>query len=225
MAQAAARKDQEQNRDLLKLKLMFPDLWKAKVRAARIDPLNLAPNFPGLPSLGHRKAFISQFIQSLKQYVKIEENVPILWLTYDRFLAHCQYVEGKSETWAKAKWLEFRSNPDIVTVGEGDDLEIPVRGIRSTVGTRGREWSRAVQGVGDLNDQSEADAAMKRLALLGSNASLSQAEFGGMGDVFRTGAAASSSSLEACARNFGQGSEQMGVPQSSIVIPPTHFRS
>ena len=78
--------------------------------------------------------------------------MPILWLTYDRFLAQRQYVEGKSETWAKAKWLEFRSNPDIVTVGEGDDLEIPVRGIRSTVGTRGREWSRALQGVGDLNE-------------------------------------------------------------------------
>ena len=101
---------------------MFPDLWKAKVRAARIDPLNLSPNFPGHPSLAHRKALICQFIQSLQQHVNIEENVPILWLAHGRFLAHCQYVEGKSETWAKAKLLEFRSNPDIVTVGEGGDL-------------------------------------------------------------------------------------------------------
>ena len=178
VSQATARKDPEQNRDLQKLKLMFPHLWKLKVRSSRICPLNEIGTMPGVIDLASRRLAQASFLQDLKQYVKIEDRTPVLWLTYDRFMSHMKYVEGKTVEWAIAKWKEIKDNADIPKAGEGDDLEVPWRGIRSTEGVRGREISRAIQNSAALDNEEAAQGAIRRVATLGAQASLSQAEFG-----------------------------------------------
>ena len=138
-------------------------------------------------------------------------------------MPHMKLVEGKSVEWAIAKWKEIKDNADIPKAGEGDDLEVPWRGIRSTEGVRGREISRAIQNSAELENEEAAQAAVRRLASLGSQSSLSQAEFGGFGDVFRSGAAGSSGNLDAAMRNFGVGNDLMSIPQPSLIIPTSAF--
>ena len=92
VSQATARKDPEQNRDLQKLKLMFPHLWKFQGAQQPNLSLNELGSMPGVIDLASRRLARASFLQGLKQYVKIEDRAPVVWLTYDRFMSHMKYV-------------------------------------------------------------------------------------------------------------------------------------
>ncbi len=188
--ECAAKKDAAFRKQISDMRTNNPVEWKAKVRALRIRP---DAGSEGVESRFDRRAAVAHFAQSMRQFLCVRDDIPLLWLSRPRFLCHQKNVEGLTDDEAKTRWTQALQDPDVAKRGQGEQAEVAVRGIPQTVGSRGREYNRAVHS-GELITSADAEQdAFARMTAVGNNRTLTDQDMLGVGgELFRTGASASS---------------------------------
>lgn len=214
----AVRDDPEEKKALAAMKKFNPDMWRARVRAMRISMTG------PVQTTADRHRAIATFRQELRQFVTVEEEVPILWLNQGRFIAHYKTVENYSEAAAQARWEEDLSNPDVQRRGQGKGLELGVLGVCQSKMRRGRTYERSVRHEAELQTQTAAEQATRRVLSVGNGPAGSQAELGGLTDAFRVGAASAPPTVDA---SLGWGQAAIGpetaAASTATVVPADHF--
>ena len=115
--QGQCRKDPNLNMYLATLKRGSQDLWKHNVRAARIRS---NPSEEGCERIKERSAIVAMLRSTLKQFVQVEDQRPILWLSKLRYIKYAKLSEGFDDERAKLKWEEDVANPDVERQGVGE---------------------------------------------------------------------------------------------------------
>jgi hypothetical protein len=158
---------------------------------------------------------------TLKQYVQVEDQRPILWLSKLRYIPYFKLSEGFDDERAKLKWEEDVANPDVERQGVGDSLELVVRGIPTPLWIRGRELARAHETRSMLDSTASTYASLRKLTTLGSGPAAKQGDFAGLGAVFRIGASSSASPMEASVRLNNP--PVLQPPSMLAVVPSDRF--
>ena len=182
LAQVQRRKGPGAKKAMGEMKTASPEMWKLKARSARV---RASPNEPGIGDILARRQQVASFTSAMRQYVAIEHQVPIMWLTRQRYISRYMNTERMPEPGAIEEWQTDLDNPGVMKQGAGGSLGIAVRGIPVAVGLRGRESSWTITHTGSLPSAQAGATAAKRMASLSHAGSLASSEFAGLGDVYK----------------------------------------
>ena len=176
---------------LAKVRKEEPSRWFAMVRNCRIRS---SPEELGVDSTLARKWWICESKTRFVQYVGINNESEIKWLSERRYIAHQVFVEGiqgatllEKETNALLKWAEDIKRTEATRTGPDGQIELATHGVSRAVGFRGRQFVKEVEARG-VNNAKDLDAAMQSVAGVGTNAhALTSAAMGDFGEVFAPG--------------------------------------
>ncbi|MCP4243623.1 MAG: hypothetical protein GY772_23975 [bacterium] len=156
----AVRGNSEQARLLADLKANRQGEYKARVRAARIDP---TARGAGTVDLGHRRSVIADLLSSVEQSVTVETDVTVLWPDHREYVSYMVSHKGITVTEAEACWTKDLQNPVIQKRGVGEGLRVAVQGIPITTARSARTVKRAIVTTSAIEHESDLDIANKRL--------------------------------------------------------------
>eukprot|EP00974_Lingulodinium_polyedra_P028491 2746424-Lingulodinium_polyedra.AAC.1 len=181
----AVGQDSTLKKELSTLRRTNAELWKAKVRACRLDTDNVGV---GVADLAGRQKVMREFITEVSTSVALREECPVEWLSHRRFIAWHKRVEGFSDEEAAARWLEMLNDSNVARRGEGDALMLAVAGVPRTVASRERRSSTVVHTSKPIGSVAEDVEARKALRVEGfEDVHHVQALSGVAGSLFRPG--------------------------------------
>lgn len=193
-----ARSNEKLKQFMVTLKRDDPELWKQKVRAARIR----APGEEhGLDSAASRRNFICSLTVSFEQRLLLQEKQKRKLMTPSQYFAFLKYKEGVQVDTPEAKaawWKAALDNPDVHKEGTGDDTRILVNCGIIMAGIRERVMSTKVSHEKAIESAHQLQQGLAKMASVGTGVTaLSGSAMGPLSDAFRTGAAVCTSSDEA----------------------------
>ena len=211
------RKSPQMSDWLKELKFSDPNRWKKYVRGCRVCPRDNPTDRIGVSSVGARQCKMVELVQTVSQFVMVQERVSVVWLQKLQFLAHMKYIEGLDDSAALARWESDLQSQCVQKRGSGDALEMAVAEPLRTEALRGKSVSTRMSVVKPVTNEDELRKANDSLRLTSLNANITDADFDDAGaHVFRSGAASSSRQEE--------GPLTFATP-ASVEAPPVSLRA
>ena len=173
------------------------EAFAALIRRTRIRK---DPNEIGLDSKNERRQAFFEARSLMEQFLEISERWTALWLTEKRYIAHQIFHEGiEGDTLGECrKAARLKWNEDIKrakTRTRNGELEIACDSAPQVVATRGRRTSAQVSGTRGVESIADMESELGKMATHGVRSSdFMSPAMGGVGEIFRTGNLASSSS-------------------------------